>query len=47
MNSPAATAPNPQPAAQRLDVLFRHVVTTPQGRYLLELVRQYRKEAAQ
>lgn len=43
--SPPLAAPDA--SAQRLDVLFRHVLQTPQGRHLWQLVLQYRKEARQ
>lgn len=43
-----ATPPEPPAApdaiAQRLEVLFRHVLHTPQGRHLWQLVLQYRRE---
>lgn len=47
MNPPAPVAPNTPAAFVRLEVLFRHVAPTPQGRYLWELVLQYRKEACE
>lgn len=50
-------APNPAPGTgpdtnsraslERLDVLFRHVLQTAQGRHLWQLVVQHRKEPMQ
>lgn len=47
LNQTSNPAPdtNPRDSLERLDVLFRHVMQTPQGRHLWQLVAQYRKEA--